>query len=114
MPFVRLENCPTHEIVPGYRARFIHTARMTLAYWTVDAGAALPDHAHPHEQVAHVLAGEFEMTVGDEQRILTPGMVAVIPADVPHGGRALTACRLLDVFQPVREDYRATFSPSPE
>ncbi|MBN2431016.1 MAG: cupin domain-containing protein [Acidobacteria bacterium] len=111
MPFENLDHYPEHEIVPGYRARFIHTERMTLAYWTVDAGAALPVHAHPHEQVAHVLEGEFKMTVGGEQQVLKPGMVAVIPADMPHGGRALTPCRLLDVFQPVREDYRTTFSP---
>ena len=31
---------------------------------------------------------------------------AVIPGGTPHSGRALTACRALDVFSPVREDYR--------
>lgn len=25
---------------------------------------------------------------------------------VPHSGRALTDCRVIDVFYPVREDYR--------
>jgi quercetin dioxygenase-like cupin family protein len=51
----------------------------------------------------------FEMTLGEEKVILTPGMVAVIPADTPHGGKAVTLCRLLDVFQPAREDYRQRF-----
>ena len=37
---------------------------------------------------------------------MEPGEVAMIPPDAPRGGRALTDCRLLDVFSPVREDYR--------
>lgn len=36
----------------------------------------------------------------------TPGMVAFIPGAVPHSARALTACEVLDVWHPVREDYR--------
>lgn len=106
MYFQNLDQINPREIVPGYRARFIHTKGMTLAYWDVDAGAALPEHSHPHEQIANVLEGEFELTVGGETQVLVPGQVAVIPSDVPHGGRAITNCRLLDAFQPAREDYR--------
>lgn len=106
MPFTTLSDLTAREPVPGYRARFVHSATMTCAYWDVDAGAALPEHAHPHEQIAHVLEGEFELTVGGEVRVLTRGTVAVIPSNVPHSGRAITACRLLDVFHPVREEYR--------
>ena len=38
--------------------------------------------------------------------VLTPGTVALIPSGVRHSGRAVTDCQLLDVFHPVREDYR--------
>jgi quercetin dioxygenase-like cupin family protein len=38
--------------------------------------------------------------------LLTPGQAFVIPPDVPHSGRAHSACRVLDVFAPVRDDYR--------
>ena len=106
MTFHDLGNIAEREIVPGYRAKFIHSEGMTLAYWEVDPGAALPEHSHPQEQIANVLEGEFELTVGGESRVLMPGQVAVIPGDVPHSGRALTACRLLDAFQPARDDYR--------
>lgn len=106
MTFYTLDQMSTREIVPGYRAKFIHSEGMTLAYWEVEKGAALPEHSHPHEQIANVLEGEFELTVDGESRVLAPGQVAVIPSDVPHSGRAITACRLLDAFQPAREDYR--------
>lgn len=106
MYFLNLDEITEREIVPGYRAKFIHADGMTIAYWEVEAGAALPEHSHPHEQIANVLEGEFELTVAGESRILVPGQVAVIPGDVPHSGRAVSACRLLDAFQPAREDYR--------
>ena len=106
MVFQDLNDIQEREIVPGYRARFVHAEKMTLAYWEVEAGAALPEHSHPHEQIANVLEGEFELTVNGESRVLIPGQVAVIPGDVPHSGRAVTDCRLLDAFQPARDDYR--------
>ena len=106
MPFIDVSTLPQREVIPGYRARFLHGQGMTAAYWEVDAGAAMPEHAHIHEQIANVLSGEFELTVAGERRRLAPGTAALIPSNVRHSGRAITACRLLDVFTPVREDYR--------
>jgi quercetin dioxygenase-like cupin family protein len=106
MHFVEISARPSKEIIKGYTARSVHTGTMTFMYWTVEPGAEMPLHSHLHEQVAHVLEGRFELTVAGETRILEPGMVAVIPPHVPHGGRAVTACQLLDVFLPEREDYK--------
>jgi quercetin dioxygenase-like cupin family protein len=108
MSFIDLKLAPEKEIIPGYRARGIHTGTMTLMYWSVDPGATIPMHTHNHEQVAHVLNGQFELTLDTETRILEPGIVAVIPPNVPHGGKAITPCELLDVFYPEREDYKFT------
>ncbi len=106
MAFIDLSKIPSREIVPGYQARFVHAEQMTLAYWDVEPGAELPEHSHPQDQIANVLEGEFELTVDGETQVLVPGQVALIPGNVPHSGRALTACRLLDAFQPARDDYR--------
>jgi quercetin dioxygenase-like cupin family protein len=106
MPFVDIETLNEKEVIPGYRGRTIHTGTMTFMYWTVDEDAVMPEHSHLHEQVAHVLKGQFELTVNGEMALLEPGTVAVIPPFAKHGGRALTACELLDVFTPEREDYK--------
>lgn len=95
------------EITRGFHARFIHTDCMTLAFVEVDEGAELPEHAHVHEQVANMLEGEFEFVVGGEKMLLKAGMSLAIPSNVPHSGRALSKCRILDVFCPVREDFKS-------
>ncbi|MBW2974399.1 cupin domain-containing protein [Candidatus Woesearchaeota archaeon] len=105
MPFRNLKEIEEKEIIPGYRARFIHSQNMTLAYWDIDKEAPLPEHSHPHEQAANILEGRFELKIGNESRILEPGDVAVIPPNIKHSGKAITRCRILDVFYPVREDY---------
>ncbi|MBP7001493.1 cupin domain-containing protein [Amaricoccus sp.] len=95
-----------HDVVPGFHGRFIHSERMTFAYWRIDAGSAIPVHAHPHEQVVNMLEGELELVVDGEPRLLKAGDVYVVPGGVEHGARAVTDVRVLDVFAPVREDYR--------
>lgn len=93
------------EVVPGYRARFIHSAHTTHAYWEIEPARPLPAHAHPHEQIVNVLEGTFALTVDGVEHVLNAGDVLVIPGGVPHSGVARTACKVLDVFSPVREDY---------
>lgn len=103
---IPLESVDSREIVTGFNGKFIHSENMTLAYWDIEEAASLPEHSHPHEQVVNMLEGEFEITVGGNPLSLKPGDVVVIPGNVPHFGRAITKCRILDVFQPVREDYQ--------
>ena len=66
----------------------------------------MPEHAHPHEQVSHVIEGEFELTIDGVKSVLRPGVVAVIPSNAKHSGTARTDCTIIDAFYPVREDYR--------
>ncbi len=94
------------EIAPGYASKFIHTENNTLNFIDVKAGSAVPLHQHIHEQMAFVLEGKFELTVDGEARVLEPGLFAVIPPNIIHGGIAVTDCKLLDVFSPVREDFK--------
>jgi quercetin dioxygenase-like cupin family protein len=106
MPFLNLHDLEAKELVPGFKGRFVHSENMTVAYWDIEVGAVLPEHAHSHEQVASMIAGEFELTVNGETRVLRPGSVAIVPSNAVHSGRAITMCRIIDAFYPVREDYR--------
>ena len=106
MTFINLSEINPREMVPGYRARFVHTENMTIAFWDVTAGSVLPEHKHPHEQVSTVLEGKFELTVAGEKRVCTPGIAVVISSNVLHSAVALTPCKIIDVFYPVRSEYR--------
>jgi quercetin dioxygenase-like cupin family protein len=105
--FVNLAAAPERELAKGFHARMVHTGTMTVAHWRVEKGAVLPMHSHPHEMIVNLLEGELEITVGEEKTVLRAGGVAVIPGGVPHGVTARTACRILDVWHPPREDYKA-------
>ena len=106
MPFIKLADLELREPFPGFRGHFVHSEYMTFAYWTVESGSSLSDHSHEHEQVVTVTEGEFELTIDGQKKTLKPGEVAVVPPNAIHSGRAITDCKIIDVFYPIREDYR--------
>ncbi len=101
-----VSNIPEKELFEGLRARFIHTENLTIGHVSIDKDATLPEHAHIHEQITHVISGELEMTIDGQTRILKPGMSAIIASHVKHSAKALTDCKVIDTFCPVREDYK--------
>ena len=104
--FIDLNDIEEKMLIPGFRAHTVHSESVTLVDWAVEKGAKLPEHSHPHEQITTMITGQFEMTVGGETQVLGSGSVAVIPSDTVHSGRALSDCHIIDIFHPVREDYR--------
>ncbi|QBA64884.1 cupin domain-containing protein [Muriicola soli] len=103
---IHLDNIAPREIIPGYLGKMIHGQKMTLVYWEVTQNAEVPEHAHENEQIMQVLEGEFEFTVDGSTAIYKAGELVIIPPNVLHKGRALTHCRLMDVFSPVRDAYK--------
>lgn len=104
--FHSMSDIAVKEIAPGFLSKLIHTAGNTFNFIEVKAGNAVPQHTHVHEQSSFVLEGQFEMTIAGETQLLEPGTYCIIPSMVPHGGKAITNCKLLDVFNPVRQDYK--------
>ncbi|MEN9686618.1 MAG: hypothetical protein RLZZ28_2404 [Bacteroidota bacterium] len=106
MAKVLLSSIAPKPLIDGYLARFVHTENMTFSFVDVEAGKRLPEHSHVHEQVSIMLEGEFELVIDGEPVRFVPGQLVVIPSNAKHSGLAITDCKLLDVFYPVREDYR--------
>ena len=104
--FITLEEKKSKETFPGFTGRFEHTENMTLAFWDITAGSSAPEHSHSHQQVVTVREGKLELIVNGEKKVMDAGCIAVIPSNVKHSAYAVTDCKLLDVFYPVREDYR--------
>ena len=106
MPIINLETIEEKELLPGYKVRFVHSDNVTFAFWDVEAGSKLPDHSHVHEQVSQIIEGEFELTIEDRTFLLEHGKVAIIPSNAKHSGKAITNCKIIDTFYPIREDYK--------
>lgn len=105
-PFLNLKDLPEKELVPGFNAQLLHMDGTTIGHVRAKKGAQLPEHHHLHEQVTNIVSGELEMTIAGETKTCRAGDVVAIPPHVPHSARALTDCYLIDVFHPVREDYK--------
>ena len=94
-------------LTDGIIGKYVHGSNMTVGWVTIEKGSKLGLHQHPHEQITILLEGKMEMQIGDEFVLLEPGMIQVIPSNTPHSATAFEYTVLLDVFNPIREDYRS-------
>lgn len=62
-------------------------------------------HTHPHTQVTYVAQGSFDVTIGEEKKVLKKGDCFFIPPQIAHGVVCLEDGLLIDVFTPHREDF---------
>jgi quercetin dioxygenase-like cupin family protein len=104
--FFSFDDIVVKEIAPGFFSKLIHTDDNTVNFIKVKAGCSVPLHRHVHQQMSFVLEGIFELTVNGTPKKLDKGLFAIIPSNVEHGGIAITDCKLIDIFSPVREDYK--------
>jgi quercetin dioxygenase-like cupin family protein len=80
---------------------------MMLSLVDLEPNSVVEEHSHPHEQVGMVLEGRAIFFIGGEQKTLQPGDFYRIPGNVRHRVVALDQpVKALDIFTPVREEYR--------
>jgi unsaturated pyranuronate lyase len=98
----------------GIEMRAVFGAGASLNLITLEAGAEIPPHTHPHEQIGIVVEGVEILLVEGREYHLGPMQAYVVPSEVEHGGLGgPNGCVVLDVFVPTREEYRdAEASPS--
>src|SRR5262245_32481153 len=93
---------------PGVRRHTLvageHMMQIEVA---LDRGAQVPEHRHPHEQIAHVVRGRLRLTLAGAAHDLDPGESLYIPGDAPHSAHALEDTLVVDTFSPPREDMLA-------
>jgi quercetin dioxygenase-like cupin family protein len=70
-----------------------------------EVGAVGALHEHYHSQVTYVESGAFEMTIGDEKKIIRTGDGYYVKPHTIHGCVCIEPGVLIDVFSPHREDF---------
>lgn len=101
-----LKEIKEKKLSEGILGKYIHGISSTLGWVNIKGNSVLPAHHHPHEQITLMIEGTMEMKIGEETFLLGPGDIHVIPSNVVHSAFAKTDCILIDVFAPVREEYK--------
>ena len=72
---------------------------------TFETGAVGALHHHPHTQITYVVSGIFEFEIDGVKKIVTAGDTMLKTDSVEHGCVCLENGILLDIFNPMREDF---------
>jgi quercetin dioxygenase-like cupin family protein len=112
---VHLEEVKPFEVVPGATGRPLFGESLMVNLVELEPGSVVSLHSHPHEQLGVVLRGEQVLVIDGVEYPLGPMDGYAIPAGVEHGARfGPDGATVLDIFQPVREDYRERWSLAPD
>ncbi|MBC8084796.1 MAG: cupin domain-containing protein [Hymenobacter sp.] len=100
------DGLPWTPLAEGVRRQVLaHDPQLMLVRVAFETGGIGALHQHVHTQMSYVESGIFRATVASETRIMRAGDVLHVPSNVWHGMECLGAGVLLDVFNPVREDF---------
>ena len=104
---VRAAEVEAVEMLPGiWRRTLNYGEQVMMIHFTLEEGAVVPPHRHPHEQVGYVVEGELLMMIGEETHTLKPGQSYLAPSDVEHSATVVKRAIVMDAFSPPREDYK--------
>mgnify|MGYP001109382454 FL=1 len=88
---------------PGIKRQIMgYDGQLMMVKVVFEEGAVGTMHEHYHSQATYVASGKFELTIGEEKRILEAGDGYY---DVLHGCVCLEAGILIDTFSPMRADF---------
>jgi quercetin dioxygenase-like cupin family protein len=117
LQFIRFDDVAAFTLVEGVEGRPLFGDGVMMNLIEFEAGATVPLHSHPHEQLGIVLRGMQALVVEGVARELGPMEGYVLPGHVEHSAYCgPEGATVIDVFCPVREDYRerwASFSDGP-
>ncbi len=105
--FVRFDDVAPFELAAGVTGRPLFGEGAMLNVIDFEPGAVVPLHSHPHEQLGIVLRGMQALVVDGVPHELGPMEGYVLPGDIEHSAYCgPDGALVLDVFRPVRDDYR--------
>ena len=104
--FIRFDDVRSFELAAGMTGRPLFGSSAMLNLIEFEPGSTVPVHSHPHEQVGLILRGMQALVVDGGPHELGPMEGYVIPGGVEHSAFCgPEGALVLDVFNPVREDY---------
>ena len=105
--FLSFAEASDFRLADGVAAKALFGEGAMLNLVDLDPGSVVPRHSHPHEQLGLILRGSMTLVVEGTDHVLEEMDAYSLPGGVEHQGTAgPQGALVLDVFRPVREDYR--------
>jgi len=108
MSLVTTDDVRSFKPEPGMiRQVLAYNQKLMLIRHYFDKGWVGTKHQHPHEQLVYVLKGRLRIEIdGKKPFEVKAGESFVVDGGIDHQASALEDVEVLDVFTPVREDYK--------
>jgi quercetin dioxygenase-like cupin family protein len=108
MSFVKTGDAQSFTPEPGMKRQVLaHSDELMLVRHFFEKGWVGARHSHPHHQLVYVVSGAIRVDVDGRPTFdVLAGDSFVVDGGVEHQASALEGSEVLDVFTPVREDYR--------
>jgi len=106
MQLYKWDQVPREELSPTFARQVIHADSVTVARVYLRKGGLVPEHSHHNEQISMIDRGALKFVIGGQEKIVRAGEVLRIPPHVPHSAEAVEDCAGVDIFCPVREDWK--------
>lgn len=110
MSVIKYSEAKVSKVSNTIERRLIHTSNLLTAIVDYYGGPATepdPYHCHPHEQTSYIAEGEILFFIENETPVrLNAGDLFAVPSGKKHAIQLLSpTARLIDSFNPVREDF---------
>lgn len=102
----KLNEVPVEHVTDLFSRQFFTGEKITMAFLTIKKGCVVPTHSHDSEQFSYVISGALHFKIGDEEVTVGAGELVEIPSHVPHSAVAVEDMTGIDVFSPIRADWR--------
>jgi quercetin dioxygenase-like cupin family protein len=88
------------------RKTLVYGDNMLLTEFRLEKGKTLPVHKHPQEQTGYLVSGRIILAIDGTPHEMRPGDSWSIPGNAEHGADIIEDSVAIEVFSPVREDYK--------
>jgi quercetin dioxygenase-like cupin family protein len=101
----RLSDQPVEDVSPLMSRQYLHGAQGTFSRWIMKAGAVVPAHHHPSEQITWITEGACDVYSQGKKYTMRAGDIMIIPPNVPHAFHFTEDTTDIDMFAPARQDW---------
>jgi len=104
--FVLNSDCKITNCEPGVTRKVLsYSDELMMCEISFEKGAKGNVHSHPHLQITYIAEGAFEFMIDGETKLVKKGDSVYMPSDAVHGVTCLEAGKLVDVFNPKRDEF---------